>query len=320
MSNSFLPGQRLTGFALSVLALLLFSACGTITEEVWINADGSGRYEMRYDADEMLAMLDMMKAMEEMEQAEEVDDEVPAVEDPQDEMMKMFDGERIDTVLKLSTVLPDSVREVVNDRRAMRQAMEAEGRTVTEATLDSVQNAVASLEQLAMMFKMDKAAEQLDFGMRVDFGDASEIAETFGALSALQALGGAASGPAGAGMGSQMDNQTSFSLQGSTLRMKQAVGGSMEQIIESMEGSEMEMDEEQLEQTLEMMGLSAHDIIIHVPGKIKRVDGAAHTLVDDNTVRLTIDYLGMLKGNPPMEVDIQFKRKKKFARTLPLVN
>ena len=307
--------HRTARFALSALVALSLASCGEMTEEIWVNADGSGRYEMRYDASEMLAMLSMMDAMDESSDDEPAD----GGNDPEAEIRGLLGRERIDTVINIAAMMPDSVRDVVNDRRAMRQALEAEGRTVTEATLDSVQNAFASLEDLTMLLNVDKAAERLGFGMRVTFTQPREISETFASVGALQALNGqpASTGGMGGGMADKMSNQTTYELDGNTLRVRQSVTASLDELVEAMEGSESEMDAAQMEQALELMGLGAHDVVVHVPGKIKRVEGASYTQLDDNTLRLTVDYLDMLKGGEPLAADVKFKRKRKFARVLP---
>ena len=61
--------RLLTSIAPAVILALacLLGACGQVSETIYLDGDGGGRYELSYDASEMLAMIEMMAAMQEAE-------------------------------------------------------------------------------------------------------------------------------------------------------------------------------------------------------------------------------------------------------------
>ena len=177
-----------------------------------------------------------------------------------------------------------------------------------------------------MQMQMDKAAGQLGFGVMVDFEQPDQIEETFAAINSLQALApnsGAgplgAPGPSGmAGLAGQ--GGTMYTLDGNSLKFRLRAPGSLDDISEGMgAATDTPFDEESTIQMLESMGLGAHDLVIHVPGKIKRVEGLAdseYTVRSDNTVVLTVDYVEMMRTGQSVDAVVRFKPKRKYRRVL----
>jgi len=55
------PRMKRYLYTLSILSCLAFTGCLQITEELFLEADGSGRYETRIDASRMMEMMEMVK-------------------------------------------------------------------------------------------------------------------------------------------------------------------------------------------------------------------------------------------------------------------
>jgi len=298
---------------LCILSLgMLLTSCGTFSEEIWVNADGSGQYKLDYDAAESLAMLEMMGQM-----GDDTDEEGQPSDDPEELMKEAFKQEKFDTSFNLLSVMPDSVKQIISNRSALRNKMIESGQTVSEAGIDSIQNAFELLGNLDFAMRMDKGEGILGFGMTINFDKPNEIANTFESMAALKAMGGEQQTQAG-GMADKVGNRTTFELIGKNkLVVRQAPPANMDDLLGAAGDSAEGMDAEQMEGMLEMMGLSSYDVTVHVPGLVKSVAGATYVKKNDNTVVLTVDYLKAMKGGELMEAEITFKPKKKMRMTVP---
>ena len=296
---------KLSSLWLFVTAVLLLTSCGTLSEEVWINADGSGRYVMEYDASGMLGMMSLLDAQDEGDEGSE---------SPEDFLKDALKQEKFDTTFSLLTMMPDSIKEIINDRRSIRTALESQGRKVTESTIDSVQNAFVALEDMDMTIKLDKAEEVLDFVMSLDFDSIEEMQNTFGGMDAFKAL---TPSPDAVASTNSSSNITSYKLTKGHLSIQQAISPLIKEMINNGgdmgDGSSESIDNIQM---LEMMGFGKHDIVVHLPGIVKSVKGAEYREIDENTIALSIDYIKMVKDNALFKAEIDFKPKKKYRVVL----
>lgn len=304
---------KLSSLFIFVLTSLFFASCGTMTEEVWINADGSGRYVMDYDASDMLGMLSMLDGADEegIEGEEGVDSD-----SPEDFMKNALKQEKFDTTFNIMSTMPDSIKLMINDRRSMRSAMESQGRKVTEATLDSVQNAFAALDKMNMNMRVDKAEEVLGFGLIVDFDSFDDMEQTLNGMDALKALSPAS--PDAPASTSSPSKSTSYKLTKGHLSIQQAINPLMKEMLNNSGGAMGGGSDDPMEniQMLEMMGLGKHDLIVHLPGIVKSVNGAEYRKIDENTIALSINYVEMLQENAVFKAEIDFKPKKKYKVVL----
>ncbi len=316
-----------------LLLVVLLSSCGTFTEEVWINADGSGRYAMDYDASESLAMLEMMGGMDiggeeedevDYEEDEAGDDAIVVEEeisdDPEDVLKDAFTKrEKFDTAFNLMSIMPDSLRRIVTDKKSLRKAFSDRGETISDAGLDSIQNAIDLMDELDVAMRMDKSEGVLGFGMSLNFDNISKVAETFESMSSVRTLNDSDQSQAQAGgMADKMNNRTSFEMVGKNkLIVRQAPTSKIDELLGSSGGSADGLESDQIEGMLDMMGLGSYKVRVHVPGIVKSVSGGDYVIENDNTVVFTIDYMGPMKGAELMEAEINFKPKKKMGITVP---
>ncbi len=307
--------------ALSILLLgMLFTSCGTFTEEVWINADGSGRYAMDYDASESLAMLEMLGDMGGDEKDNPTDESVETTEDPEEVMKKALSREKFDTSFNLMSVMPDSVKQIISSKKELRKTFTDRGKSISDQGLDSLQNAFDLLGNLDFAMRMDKAESILGFGMTINFDEVASIANTFKSMTSLKSLEGEEGGAQAqaGGMADKMGNRSTFEMVGKNkLIVRQAPAAKMDELLGAAGDSSEDMDAEQMEGMLEMMGLGSYEVKVHVPGIIKSVEGATYVKENDNTVVFTVDYLNAMKGGDLMEAEITFKPKKKMKITVP---
>ncbi|MFK8056554.1 MAG: hypothetical protein AB8F78_10575 [Saprospiraceae bacterium] len=299
-------------FSISLLFVaMLLTSCGTFTEEVWINADGSGRYKLDYDAAESLAMLEMMGNMGGEEDTNKSDSD-----NPEDVMKDALAQEKFDTTFNLMTVMPDSVKQIIGNKKALRQSFADQGKSISDNGIDSLQTAFGLLKNLDFAMRMDKGEGILGFGMTINFDNATEVGNTFRSMDALKAMDAESS--QASGMADKMGNRTTFELVGKNkLIVRQAPAAKMDEILDAAGDNAEGMDAAQIEQMLEMMGLSSYQVKVHVPGLVKSVTGADYVKENDNTVVLSINYLEAMKGGELMEAEITFKPKKKMRLTVP---
>ena len=311
---------------LSILLVgILLTSCGTFTEEVWINADGSGRYSMDYDASESLAMLEMLGEMggDDDEKTGENEEEIVEEElqpDPEDVMKEAFTREKFDTTFNLMSVMPDSVKQIISSKKELRKTFTDRGQSISDQGLDSLQNAFDLLGNLDFAMRMDKAEKILGFGMTINFDEVATIANTFESMSTLKSLEGGEGGAQAqaGGMADKMGNRSTFEMVGKNkLIVRQAPAAKMDELLGAAGDSADGMETEQMEGMLEMMGLGSYEVKVHVPGIIKSVEGASYVKENDNTVIFTVDYLSAMRGGDLMEAEITFKPKKKMKITVP---
>ena len=300
---------------LSILLLgILITSCGSVTEEVWINSDGSGRYTLDYDASESLSMLEMLGQMG----GEEKEDSMEEIqENPEDVMKEALGREKFDTSFNLMSVMPDSVKQIISSKKELRKTFTDRGQSISDRGLDSLQDAFDLLGNLDFAMRMDKAASIFGFGMTINFDELATVGNTFESMGTLKSLDGGESNQAG-GMADKLENRTNFEMVGKNkLIVRQSPASQMDELLGSAGDSADGMDSEQMESMLDMMGLGSYDVKVHVPGIVKSVKGAQYVQENDNTVVFTVNYLEAMKGGDLMEAEITFKPKRKFGVTVP---
>ena len=131
---------------LYLLALvLIFSSCGDISEEMWINADGSGKLEYSVDLSSALPMLQMMSQGVDSTQAGEGGKEM------MDNFFETMGREDVDSTATFYSMAPDSIKESV------------EG--------------IEKLKKVSLNMKANKDDESAIIKMIIDFKDFNEIDE-----------------------------------------------------------------------------------------------------------------------------------------------
>lgn len=293
--------NRQLSFALfASLITLLLTSCGSVTQEVWVNADGSGRMEYSYDMSEMAPMLAMMPA-----------EELGDINSPEGKIMSLFMRDRVDSTFPMRDMLPDSVRQMFGDRASLREQLTARtGTPPTEEELDRAAEGARNLEQMQLMIHVDKQAQELEMGMRVDFTKQEGVAGATQKMTGIQALQGQNSAPAAA----------PYSLVGKTFQIRISAAAAVEQMRTALaaQAGGAEMTEATIMETMESAGMSELSVVVHLPGEIKSVTGATSVALDDNSVLIKIPMLSVIRDKKDFNADIKFKSKKKYARTVPM--
>lgn len=133
---------RITQFICLIIITLSLAGCGSFTREVWLEEDGSGIASTTYDVASIFEMAGMMQGMMDtlmnvdFEDENETDDGLNDLKEPFDEdsendgfsflpdmsdMMKSGKFENIDSSFNMYDVMPDSIKEKLDNPELARQ-------------------------------------------------------------------------------------------------------------------------------------------------------------------------------------------------------
>ncbi len=260
---------------LYLLALVVvFSSCGDINEEMWLNADGSGKLEYSVDLSSSLPMLQMMSQGIDSTQTGEGGKEM------MDDFFATMGREDVDSTSTFYEMAPDSIKETV------------EG--------------IEKLKKVSMNMKASAEDEIAIIKLIIDFDNFEEIDELMAMMGEMQGDGGAG------GMGGMMggmggldgfsfgDNQY-FTKKFYKRRPMQQDGGSM---------ADMMGEDSEAEGMMQMMfGNSDYIQTFHFPHKVKSVNISEASIKDNNTVVIERSMLDLMKSSESKEMEVTFKKK-----------
>lgn len=291
---------------LLILAISL-QGCFSMQDEVWIESDGSGRFEATTDLSSMYPFL-MMGLQEEMGK----DKNGKAEEsDPFTGMMKgLLTAEEVDTTFEFREMISSAL---------------AEDGMSWDDMLDSLRNAPADAdmsegERDAMLGLFDEFS---DMRMRMRASQDEQIFKTtsiqdFTSIGEMGSVGNVfvqmmeiiAAEEGGLGQGDEVDAimqqmmnaQTQMDLDGNTLRVRRA-------------GMDVSLLGEEFAQNFAMvkmfLGNDPYRMTIHFPGKVKKISSDVAEKVDKNTVTIEMPLDDLFDPEKQIDVEIQFKGLKK---------
>ena len=290
-----------TSYPALLLGLLaLLSACGGMEQEVWVNADGSGRTRVAFDASEMLPMLDAPLGAN-------ADAEVPEGS-PQLAFVEVLGRDRVDTTFLLADLMGEEAMAMMMDPAAVA---EETGREVTDGMRDTMALAYEVMTRTRVSIDLDRPAGRLGMAMLTGFDDVrgatfSGVLDKSIAEQLQQTSPGATTLNA---------SELLLRLDGNRLDVRiptSAVAEAMAQQLGQQTG-EADVDPEQALAMVSMMGMDSYPLLLHVPGKITEVTApGGHELAADNAVRLKIDYLELARARTDYEASVHFKPKRKY--------
>ena len=282
----------------SLLALL--SACAGMEQEVWVNADGSGRTRVGFDASEMLPMLTMPDGP----LGGDVGD------GPQLGIVELLGRDRVDSTFLLADVMGEEAMAMMQDTVALRAEL---GRELTQGALDTMALAYEVMTRTRMSIDLDRPAGRLGMAVLTGFDDVrgatfSGILDKSIASQLQQTSPGASVAPGNA-------SELLLRLDGDRLDIRiptSTVAEAMAQQLRQRTG-QTDMDPEQALAMVSMMGMDAYPLVLHVPGKVTDVTApGGHEVTAENTVRLEVDYLELARAREDYEASVRFKPKRKY--------
>ena len=278
-------------------ALVLFlTSCSSNEEELWIEADGSGRYESTMDLSGIYPFLLMGLNSETEEEGEE--------EDPFTLMLKnMIQSGSVDTVINFASIIEKDLKE---DGRSIEMLMDSlkainpEEMGITEEEKQSNIQMVKDLTGLQLRMQINQSGPLFKITTINNFDDISAFKKGGNFMETLMSMSGRESmGGQQAMVEDVLGSQTQFSLDGGTLKVTRR-GQDM--------GDMSAEDKQQMQMVEGMLGNEPYRLTIHFPGKVKkRLDSKYATVVDNQTVLIEIPQEELKKPELEFDLGIKFK-------------
>jgi len=298
-------------FLIFVFAL---SSCSEYGEEVWINADGSGRYEMTQDFSDMLPLIEMGLASAQAKAEEEEENGTESEGMKMDKILSLFESGKVDTLISIENLVKQSYEK--DGKTYNKQAFKAdffqnmneeEDFKGTPQEKEKIWTFVSEVLKISTRIQYDNEYASLKNTMYQSFDNPKDM--LFGNLPDLIEIvskyadegDNKLNDPkAKEAMEKMKDSFASYEITKNTLKVRRKA---MEMDSEDPESAQ------QMEMMKGMMGNSTYTMKIHVPGKVKKVsqDGAKF---DGSTVTWTMPALDMYDTTKDLNLDIKFKPKK----------
>jgi len=271
-------------FAVLVIAAFIMTSCIDITEEVFLNKKGAGKYSLAIDLSSLMDMGMLADMMEDMDLGEEdpttpQEEDDPTYnfedneEDTTEDALDLFGDieEKMDTIMRFDN-LPDSIRQKVSNPDILKKGY--------------------------MRIQMDKEESLMLMSFHVDFDKFSDIGEFFAAFGEIKGD----QDPSGGMLGGSDDFLKSglFSLSKRVLSRAPTPKKSAD--------AESLFDGEEMEFAKMMFKGARYKTIYHLPGKVKSTT-IPNAIVNGKVVTVENDMLEVMEDKVAMHGDIKFKRR-----------
>lgn len=296
-----------TIFRLSFFALLLMlTSCSDITEEVWIQADGSGRQEYQFDLSSMYPFIGMS-----LENNPALQSDRPDTLSEKDRMAlgmaKLLSREKLDTVISMQALfaqLGASKGLTMEDIMQKLEEKSAEGETeMTPKQRAAIRQMMNLLMGIDFRLQSDREKAKLNFAMVSRFTDTdSTLAKSMVDMMKNMSEELGEQLPPGVGNIEQMfAGNINYDLNKNTLHVKR----------NAYVMPKIEDEENPLGSSMEMMkafmGQINYRVVIHLPGKVRKVSGA-EAEIDGDKVTLVIPYTDMMDPEKDWDISIKFRK------------
>lgn len=281
-------------YFLALLTIVSLASCSSNEEELWIEADGSGRFESTMDLSGIYPFL--LMGLDSKSEEEEGD-----------AFNKMIEGllqsESVDTVINLSNLMAQELEGKGSSIKMLLdslQSIDPDEAGITEAEKQANLKTLNALMSITLRMQIDKSASMFKITTINPFEDITDFKVGADFMELLVGMGDQS--PAG-GQSDIVQNiqkaQTQFSIDGKTLSVSR----------QGQDPGEMsEEDEQQMKMVEGMLGNEPYRLTIHFPGKVKkRLKSDYATRVDNQTVVIEIPQEDL--KNPEMEMDLGIKFK-----------
>ena len=275
--------------------MTFLSSCGDIQQELFLNADGSGKLESSFELGEMMSM---MKSFDDMGVPDDTlsDDDVPEdtstitiPEEPKDPMQLLMDKVtdpnyplEFDTLMSFADIMPDSVM-------------------AKETRMDLV-------KKLSIHMKSPANSSDLTIGIVINFDDREQLQDIINHLDTLEGTESVMPGGVSGGISKGTFPTYDANLKDGWIKFDSIDYSSFSNEIgmasDSTAGSEdmgmMEM----------MFGSSKVRTIVHVPGEVLSCSNKDAVITKDERVIIEYDFLDVIKQGKVEGFTIKFKPKK----------
>ena len=304
-------------FNLMLLLILALSlqGCFSMQDEVWIESDGSGRMEATTDMSSFYPFL-MMGLEQEMTKEKDGDGKseggMEEDSDPFTAIMKdaMRAGE-VDTIFNFQEMIESGLDQKGMTWEMMMDTMRSgpDNENMTEEQIDMAADILEEIADTRIRLQANSDEQMLKWTSIQDFATVEETGSMGNSLMEMISMMEEVSGE-GIGQGDEMDAmmsqmfeaQTSLQIDGNTLRVRRA-------------GMDLSILGEEAEQSIGMikmfLGNQPYRMILHFPGKVKKISSPIAEKIDKTTVAIEIPFNDLFDPETMIDVEVQFKGLKK---------
>ena len=299
---------------ITLLACTVFlNGCFATTEEIWIEADGSGRLESQVDMSGLYPLLMMGLNAEEEEETVE-GEESDKFEDRFMAMLKA--GEEVDTTFNMGQILAKELaKEGMPEGMSTEELIDAlymkldEEEGMTEDEKQMISSMLTNVMGLDLRLQASSERQELKYTTIQRFGEPLELSSWMDDLFTMMSMMDEAEGetpikPDQLEMVQELFGSTTrYELEGNTLRVHRS-GLDFSSLEEEGDPSMAEM----MPMIKMFLGNEPYRMLIHLPGKVRKISHPDAEKVNRTTVALEIPMDDLF--DPEMELDftIKFKR------------
>jgi len=299
---------------LPILTLLIASfaltSCFNASEELWIDSDGTGRYESTNDFSSLYPF--MLMGLQQGDTGDSATEEEEDEKDFENDMKRLLLAEKTDTVFDLSGIFAAAAAEKGVTLDQMMAEMEAEMKaddTMPEDQKEAIFGMIKGLMDMKLRMQASQAEQMLKTTSIQRFQNLNELTnfgETMsGLIPLLAGAGGGVPTEALGAMDQLFNSMTQFDLDGRTLRIRRA----------GIDLQALAGDNAEAQQSIGMLkmflGNQPYRLVVHLPGKVKKISSDYVTKVDKTTVALEIPMSELFNPDLRVDAEITFKGLKK---------
>lgn len=280
--------KRNVFLAIISFSILFLTSCSDFENNIYINEDGSGKVTMRYDASEMVSMMEMMKGMEESEE-EVIDEDIDNESEEQDfnSIMKGLgspsDMKDIDSTFVFYDVMPDSLKETMENPEL--------------------------LKNVSVSINTNKADMTAIMGMEMTYKSLEELEETFQTLNKMGDNNEEEDNNQMKSFKELIRNYEADLKNGIVILPEQDFSGDFGDNGMGNEDIDFEnMSEEEAGMMQMMLGESGYVTTIHLPGEVISCDDN-EAVIDGNTITIKDSYMTLMTDSKFKARTIKYKVK-----------
>jgi hypothetical protein len=262
---------------------LLMTSCGDIQQDLYLNADGSGKLEASFELGEIMSMMEGFDelnvndvTLEEGAMPDTIADEPMIKQDPMESLMKRITDPAhpvdFDTLISLVSIMPDSVK-------------------AKQTRPDLTKN-------IWMRIQSPANSDELTIGMVVEFRDQAQLHDIIQHLDTIDNTAmRVAGGPGGTGSsGFPTEAFLPFNHTGGMLTIDTMdYSGATADLGMGMMAGDSTMASEDMGMMEMMFGNSKIRSIIHVPGEVISCSNKDAILTKDNRVIVEHKFMDVMK-------------------------
>lgn len=292
----------------SLFIVLAFglSNCTAPQEELWIEADGSGRYTSTVDLSVMYPFL-LMEIVQEDEVAEDQDPFTAMIGQM---LVQQLKAESADTTFSFGDMTAKKLEAEGKSLEMMIDSLENLDPEAAGMTAEEQAQNLQMLKTMKFRLQADRSENMLKFTTISDFEDPAEMGN--GAYFIMDRMGGMQGGAQEEPIEQMTQGQTQVDLQGGKLRITRK---GTDPTTDPTEGTSDE-DKAQIRimEMMEMMqgmtGDQPYRLTIHFPGKVKKVKSEYAERADRETVVIEIPQEKLTDEDFEFDLTVKFKGMK----------